>query len=78
VYVFCYSVSNDGENWIQPAPDWSNDVMLDPGATAEVTVDAITGIDRTPSQYTLSYYIHFTGEGDREFETRYEELVTLQ
>ncbi|MGB2799689.1 MAG: hypothetical protein WBC55_10560 [Dehalococcoidia bacterium] len=78
VYVFCYFVSNDGGSWIQPTNQASDVVVLTDGATAEVTVDAETNSDQEVGEYTLSYYIHFTGEGDREFETRYEELVTVQ
>lgn len=75
VYIFCYSVSNDGETWIQPTNQASDVVVLTDVATAEVTVDAETNSDQWVGEYILSYYIHFTGEGDREFETRY--YVTL-
>jgi len=78
VYVFCHSVSNDGETWTQPVKQASGEVTMPGSATTEVTVEAETAGNQTPGTYTLSYYIHFTGEGDREFETRYEELVTVQ
>ena len=78
VYVFCYSVDKEGETWTQPVNQASTEITMPGSATAEVTVEAETAGDQTPGTYTLSYYIHFTGEGDREFETRYEELVTVQ
>jgi len=78
VYVFCYSVDKEGETWTQPVKQASGEVTMPGSATTEVTVEAETAGDQTPGTYTLSYYIHFTGEGDREFETRYDELVTVQ
>ncbi len=78
VYVFCYSVDKEGETWIQPINQASDVVVLTDGATAELTVDAETNSVQEAGEYTLSYYIHFTGEGDREFETRYDKLVAVQ
>ena len=77
VYVFCHSVSNDGETWIQPAPDWSNEVTLAPDATAEVTVDAMTGIDRTPGDYTLEYHVRYTYDGVKYSSEHYYPTLSV-
>jgi hypothetical protein len=80
VSVFCYSVEKegeDGETWPQPVNQDSVDVSLDPYATEQVTVDAETAGDQAPGTYTLSYYIHFTAAGDREFHTPYDKPVTV-
>lgn len=77
VYVFCYSVDKDGETWTQPVNQASAAVTVPGGGTEDVTVDAETAGDQAPGTYTLSYYIHFTATGDREFHTPYEKTVTV-
>ncbi len=78
VYIFCYSVDKEGDSWIQPVNQASEVVTIAGGETAEVTVDAVTSSDQPTGDYTLSYYIHFTGEGDKEFETHYTKIVTVE
>lgn len=79
IWIVWESVENDtGEIWDEPqnVAAFVEDKLF-AGQNEEVTVTAVTSGQQTSGPYTLSYYIHFTGEGDREFETRYYVTLTV-